>query len=296
MNERAPEELRGMTGSAVKRKTDSEIRAWMKLELQALMQVEDVEIVVEHLLAVLLNPPDDTRQVATQRKAERKGNVKAICLNKKMSGNARPSASMNERAPEELRGMTGSAVKRKTDSEIRAWMKLELQALMQVEDVEIVVEHLLAVLLNPPDDTRQVATQRKAERKGNVKAICLNKKMSGNARPSASMNERAPESRPHPPHLPAAISHLAAVAEAARPFLHERAFAFAVQLFSFSMPSEVSTEVIHYNGTLSDHGTVSQAPHHVRRGINAEVNVIELSDSSQDDSDGQAGIDDFQSD
>ncbi|GJP39621.1 hypothetical protein CLOM_g23973 [Closterium sp. NIES-68] len=162
------------------------------------------------------------------------------------------------------------AVSEPTESVVRAWMTLELQALMKVQDVSLVVDHLLAVFQHPPAmqplPTQPLTTQLSAapphaptptpvppppSTSRITASSCLalrplpattriTRATGGSPSPSCSAPRSAahPALTPQPPVIarPQVVVHLSALAEAARPFLFDRAFAFAVRLFSFARP------------------------------------------------------------
>ncbi|CAI7862177.1 unnamed protein product [Closterium sp. NIES-53] len=156
------------------------------------------------------------------------------------------------------RGRQRVAESAPTESVVRAWMTLELQALMKEQDVGMVVDHLLAVFIHPPATQPPSAPLPANSAPAGPAATCTRRgRVSGHQAsrhpPISTMRTVwAPKSAVHPlltacpplvarPPLtgtprPPVVAHLSVLAEAARPFLFDRAFAFAVRLFSFAHP------------------------------------------------------------
>ncbi|CAI5948840.1 unnamed protein product [Closterium sp. NIES-64] len=145
-----------------------------------------------------------------------------------------------------------------TESVVHAWMTVELQALMKEQDVGMVVDHLLAVFLHPPATQPPPAPLPATSARATPTATCARSgRVSGHQAsrhppistmrtvwPPRSAVQPLVTARPpliaRPPLTgtprPPVVARLSALAEAARPFLFDRAFAFAVRLFSFAHP------------------------------------------------------------
>ncbi|CAI5519057.1 unnamed protein product, partial [Closterium sp. Naga37s-1] len=181
-----------------------------------------------------------------------------------------PSPSPLSAAPgaESMRGRAGGAAKggwqqrgrqrvvesAPTESVVRAWMTVELQALMKEQDVGMVVDHLLAVFLHPPatqpppQPLAATSSTRAAACTSRRKASAYEAPMHGTMSTTRSVWTSKSALRPPltarpsltalPPLTtqPPVVAHLSTLAEAARPFLFDRAFAFSVRLFSFAHP------------------------------------------------------------